>query len=55
VYLHSGRSLSHVLAQFHIPAECKVVRFSFSKFNNLDEIALCVDRIAEVLSESVAQ
>jgi cysteine desulfurase len=46
---------SHVLAQFHIPAECKVVRFSFSKFNNLDEIALCVDRIAEVLSESVAQ
>ena len=46
---------SHVLAQFQIPSECKVVRFSFSKFNNLDEIALCVDRIAEVLSESIAQ
>lgn len=42
---------SHVLAQFDIPAGCKVVRFSFSKFNNLDEVDYCVDKIKELQDE----
>ena len=43
---------SHVLAQFDIPQNRKVVRFSFSKFNNLDEIEYCVSKIKELASES---
>jgi cysteine desulfurase len=45
---------SHVLAQFEIPADRKVVRFSFSKFNNIDEIDYCVEKIGELLHESQA-
>jgi len=45
---------SHVLAQFDIPSNRKVVRFSFSKFNNLDEIDFCVSKIKELQSESQA-
>ncbi len=43
---------SHVLAQFDIPEDRKVVRFSFSKFNNIDEIDFAVDKIGELLQES---
>lgn len=45
---------SHVLAQFDVPSNRKVVRFSFSKFNNLDEIDFCVSKIKELQSESQA-
>lgn len=45
---------SHVLSQFDIPTDRKVVRFSFSKFNNLDEIDYCVEKIGELAQESNA-
>lgn len=45
---------SHVLSQFDVPADRKVVRFSFSKFNNIDEIDYCVEKIGELLHESQA-
>lgn len=45
---------SHVLAQFSIPEKCKVIRFSFSKFNNRDEIDFCVEKISELQLELAA-
>lgn len=42
---------SHVLSHFDIPANRKVVRFSFSKFNTLEEIDYCIDKIKELASE----
>lgn len=42
---------SHVLAHFSLPADCKVVRFSFSKFNTEKEIDFCIEKIKEIASE----
>lgn len=42
---------SHVLAHFSVPPNCKVVRFSFSKFNTEAELDFCIDKIKEVASE----
>lgn len=43
---------SHVLAQFDIPQDRKVIRFSFSKFNTLEEIDYCIEKIKELASEA---
>lgn len=43
---------SHVLSHLNAPKDRKVVRFSFSKYNNLDEINFCVEKIKELASES---
>lgn len=49
----SGASkASHVLTHFNIPSNRKVVRFSFSKFNTLEEIDFCIEKIKELASES---
>lgn len=42
---------SHVLTHFDVPQNCKVVRFSFSKYNTPQEIDFCIDKIKEIASE----
>lgn len=42
---------SQVLTHFNIPADRKVVRFSFSKFNTQAEIDFCIEKIKELASE----
>lgn len=42
---------SQVLTHFDIPADRKVVRFSFSKFNTQEEIDFCIEKIKELASE----
>jgi cysteine desulfurase len=42
---------SYVLSHFPIPPNNKVVRFSFSKFNTLQEIDFCINKIKEIASE----
>jgi cysteine desulfurase len=42
---------SHVLAHFKLPEACKVVRFSFSKFNTEQEIDFCIEKIKEIANE----
>lgn len=44
---------SHVLAHFSLPSNCKVVRFSFSKFNTEAEINFCIEKIKEISAERV--
>jgi cysteine desulfurase len=52
----SGASkASHVLSHFDIPADRKVVRFSFSKFNTLAEIDFAIEKIKELASEKASQ
>lgn len=47
-----ANKVSHVLSHLNAPSDRKVVRFSFSKYNNLDEINFCVDKIKELASET---
>jgi len=44
---------SHVLTHFKLPEACKVVRFSFSKFNTEEEIDFCIEKIKEIANERV--
>jgi cysteine desulfurase len=44
---------SHVLEALNYPKERKAIRFSFSKFNKMDEIEYAVEKIVELYNETV--
>jgi cysteine desulfurase len=44
----SGSSVgSHVIAELNLPEGYKPIRFSFSKYNTIEELDFLVDRLAD--------